>query len=153
MQCPSCGYPEMDEKIIDKTLSYGGRTITLSGMKGEFCSECGEGVWDDPSYQRFVKAQAAIIDAAKNTVGTDIRRIRKRLNLTQESLAKSLGLGKLALSRYEQGKTRPSVPLVKLLKLIDDDPKLLEKMRKMDLPYLSAPRGPKASARHKRTAG
>jgi HTH-type transcriptional regulator / antitoxin MqsA len=150
MQCPSCGYPEMDDKIVDKTLSYGGRSRTLKGMKGEFCPRCGDGVWDAKSYRRFAKAQADLVDAARNAVGADIRRIRKRLNLTQESLAKSLGLGKLAFSRYEQGKTRPSVALVKLLRLIDDDPNLLKKVEEMDLSYMDSPKETSPKIRRKR---
>jgi HTH-type transcriptional regulator/antitoxin MqsA len=152
MRCPSCDHGEMEEKIVDKTLSYGGCSTTLSGMKGQFCPNCGDGVWDTQSYKRFTKAQADLVNTVRKTVGVDIRRIRKRLNLTQESLAKILGFGKLAFSRYEQGKTRPLDAVVKLLKLIDDDPKLLEKVRKMDPPCMVTPKAMGKSTRRKRVA-
>ena len=94
-------------------------------MHGEFCPSCGEGVWDTESYRRYTEAQAALLRAAKGDISADIRRIRKKLNLTQTELAKSFGVGKVAFSRYERGETRPPGPLVKLLKLLERHPELL----------------------------
>ncbi len=139
MQCPACGYQEMDQKTVDKTLSYGGRSITLRRMKGEFCPKCGDGVWDVKSYRRFTKAQAKIVSAARSDASNDIRRIRKVLKLTQAKLAENLGLGKLAFSRYEQGKTQPPVALVKLLRLIEKHPGLLDELREIDVPLKRVP--------------
>jgi HTH-type transcriptional regulator / antitoxin MqsA len=106
-------------------------------MKGEFCSKCGDGVWDVKSYRRFTKAQARLVTAARNDAGNDIRRIRKLLKLTQTKLAENLGLGKLAFSRYEQGKTQPPIVLVKLMRLIEKHPSLLEELQAIDIPRKS----------------
>jgi len=125
MKCPACGHPKMVAKTKDETLSYGSHSLTLHAMHGEFCSSCGEGVWDTESYRRYTEAQAALLRAAKGDISADIRRIRKKLNLTQTELAKSFGVGKVAFSRYERGETRPPGPLVKLLKLIERHPELL----------------------------
>jgi HTH-type transcriptional regulator/antitoxin MqsA len=43
----------MMERIQDEKLSFGGQSLTLHGMKGEFCTKCDEGVWDAESYRRF----------------------------------------------------------------------------------------------------
>jgi len=129
MKCPACGHPEMANKIQDETLTYGDQSLTLHKMRGEFCPECGEGVWDDESYLRYTEAQAALLRAAKGDLSSDIRRIRKNLNLTQTELAKAFGVGKVAFSRYERGETRPPAPLVKLLRLIDRHPDLLGEIR------------------------
>ena len=51
MKCPACGHVEMVSKIKDETLSYGSQSLTLHEMRGEFCTECGEGVWDAESYR------------------------------------------------------------------------------------------------------
>jgi putative zinc finger/helix-turn-helix YgiT family protein len=59
------------------------------------------------------------------------RRIRRKLKLTQAQLASSFGVGKVVFSRYERGETRPTTPLLKLLKLIDRHPDLLEEIEKM----------------------
>ena len=40
----------------------------------------------------------------------------------------TFGIGKIAFSRYERGETRPPAPLVKLLKLVDRHPDLLNEM-------------------------
>lgn len=128
MQCPACGNLEMETKIKDETLSYGGQSMTLHTMKGEFCPACGEGIWDEESYRRYTEAQTAIVRAVKGDVSADIRRIRKHLKLTQTELSEVVGIGKVAFSRYERGETKPPTPLVKLLKLVERHPDLLAEM-------------------------
>ncbi len=128
MKCPACGHVEMVSKTQDETLSYGGQSLTLHAMRGEFCPVCGEGVWDTESYRRYTEAQAALLRAVKGDVSGEIRRIRKNLKLTQAQLAEAFGVGKVAFSRYERGETRPPKPLVKLLKLLERHPDLLKEM-------------------------
>ena len=128
MKCPACGNSEMILKIQDETLSYGGQSLTLHTMKGDFCPECNEGIWDEDSYRRYTEAQAAIIRAVKGDVSADIRRIRKKLKLTQTELSEVVGIGKVAFSRYERGETKPPAPLVNLLKLVEMHPDLLAEM-------------------------
>ena len=125
MKCPACGHPKMAAKTKDETLAYGGQSLTLHAMHGQFCPSCGEGVWDTESYRRYTEAQAALVRAVKGDIGADIRRIRKNLKLTQTELAQAFGVGKVAFSRYERGETRPPGPIVKLLKLIERHPELL----------------------------
>jgi HTH-type transcriptional regulator/antitoxin MqsA len=98
-------------------------------MRGEFCPSCGEGVWDEESYRRYSESQAALLRAVKDDISAEIRRIRKNLKLTQSDLAEAFGVGKVAFSRYERGKTRPPAPLIKLLKLVERHPDLLVEMR------------------------
>ncbi len=128
MKCPACGHAEMASKILDETLSYGGQSLTLHGMRGEFCPVCGEGIWDAESYRRYAEAQTALLRSVKGDVGGASRRIRKGLNLTQSQLAGAFGVGKAAFSRYERGETRPPAPVVKLLKLLERHPDLLKEM-------------------------
>ena len=128
MKCPACGHSQMEHKTRDETLSYENQSLTLHAMCGEFCPVCGEGVWDAESYRRYAEAQAALIRSVKGDVAGEIRRIRKGLKLTQAQLAKAFGVGKVAFSRYERGETRPPVPVVKLLKLLERHPDLLEEI-------------------------
>lgn len=125
MKCSACGHPKMVAKTKDETLSYGGQSLTLHAMHGNFCPSCGEGVWDAESYRRYTEAQAALLRAVKGDISADVRRIRKNLKLTQTELAKAFGIGKVAFSRYERGETRPPAPVVKLLKLLERHPDLL----------------------------
>ncbi|MCX5977835.1 MAG: type II toxin-antitoxin system MqsA family antitoxin [Coprothermobacterota bacterium] len=129
MRCPACDHPEMVAVIRDETLSFGGQSLTLHAMHGDFCPSCGEGVWDAESYRRFTEAQSGLLRAVKGDVGADIRRIRKSLKLTQAELANAFGLGKVAFSRYERGETRPPATIMKLLRLIERHPELLAEIR------------------------
>lgn len=133
MKCPACGGSQMVEKVRDESLSYQGQSLTLHEMRGHFCANCGEGVWSPDSYRRYAEAQGALVRAARADVSADIRRIRKSLNLTQTELAEAFGVGKVAFSRYERGETRPPAPLVKLLRLVERHPDLLEEMRRANI--------------------
>ncbi|ABL65404.1 type II TA system antitoxin MqsA family protein [Chlorobium phaeobacteroides] len=130
-QCPSCGHKGMIDKVLEETLTYGGKSMTLHDMHGRFCPECGEGIWDEESCRRYTEAQEGLVRAIKGDPAADIRRIRRKLKLTQAQLASSFGVGKVAFSRYERGETRPPAPLLKLLKLIDRHPDLLNEIEKM----------------------
>jgi HTH-type transcriptional regulator/antitoxin MqsA len=129
----------MTAQVREETLSYGGQSLTLHAMKGDFCLECNEGIWDEESYRRYTEAQSALVRAGKVDVSADIRRIRKSLKLTQTELSAVVGIGKVAFSRYERGETRPPAPLVKLLKLMERHPDLLAELSP-DLPKKREPR-------------
>lgn len=66
MQCPACGCPEMKQVVYDETVSYGGESIELALMKGEYCPLCGEIVWDHESYDRYFRAQDELIVKSRN---------------------------------------------------------------------------------------
>lgn len=150
MKCPGCGKSELVTKVQEETLSYGGQSLTLHSMKGDFCTACGEGIWDEESYRRYTEAQTAIIRAVKGDVSADIRRIRKSLKLTQTELSKVVGIGKVAFSRYERGETRPPAPLVKLLKLVERHPDLLAEMNSIYNPAIDTRRTMGSTGRGKK---
>ena len=127
MKCQECG-SEMITNTVDETLNLDGQSLTLHGMRGDFCDSCGEGIWDETSYHRYVEGQEALVRSVRGNTGSDIRRIRKKLNLTQKDFAELFGLGKLSFSRYETGKTRPPAYFIKLLKLLEKHPELLKEM-------------------------
>lgn len=55
--------------------------------------------------------------------------VRKKLDLDQREAAEIFGGGVNAFSRYENGKTRPPLALVKLLKVLDRHPELLGEVK------------------------
>jgi HTH-type transcriptional regulator/antitoxin MqsA len=55
--------------------------------------------------------------------------VRKKLDLDQREAAEIFGGGVNAFSRYENGKTKPPLALVKLFKLLDRHPDLLSEVR------------------------
>lgn len=58
-----------------------------------------------------------------------IAQVRKKLALDQREAAEIFGSGFNAFSRYETGKTKPPLALVKLLKVLDTHPDLLDEIR------------------------
>jgi HTH-type transcriptional regulator/antitoxin MqsA len=59
---------------------------------------------------------------------TFIARVRKKLALDQRQAAELFGGGPNAFSRYETGKTKPPVALLKLFMVLDRHPHLLSEV-------------------------
>ena len=58
-----------------------------------------------------------------------IASVRKKLKLDQREAAEIFGGGVNAFSRYENGKTKPPLALVKLLMVLDSHPELLDEVK------------------------
>ena len=71
-------------------------------------------------FQRQVNA--AYVDQAYIAKG------RRQLDLDQRLAAEIFGGGVNAFSRYENGKTKPTLALVKLLKILERHPNLLSEI-------------------------
>ena len=112
-----------------ETLEYAGETIQVDGLAGWFCSACDEAIFDDESACRYGEAGDALIVRVNELRQAEIRRIRKKLKLTQIEAGELVGVGKIAFSRYERGESQAPGPLVKLLHLIDHHPELLAEIR------------------------
>jgi HTH-type transcriptional regulator/antitoxin MqsA len=131
MKCPSCGAAELIHDTRDITYTYKGESTTIPAVMGEFCPACDESVTDMTETNRVMREMqafnrqinAAIVDPVF------IANVRKKLNLGQREAAEIFGGGINAFSRYENGKTKPPLALVKLLKVLDRHPDLLNEVR------------------------
>ena len=131
MKCPVCGAAELIHDTRDLPYTYKGETTLIPAVTGDFCPACDEGVLDREQGDRYSEAiglfqrqvNAAYLDPAY------IVDVRKKLDLGQREAAEIFGGGVNAFSRYENGKTRPPLALVKLLKLLDRHPDLLDEIR------------------------
>jgi len=131
MKCPSCGEGKLVRDTRDIPYIYKGETTTIPTVRGEFCPACGEGVLAAAESKRV---GAAMLEFNKqvnaSVVDPDfIARVRKNLALDQRQAAAIFGGGANAFSRYETGKTKPSLALVKLLMVLDRHPNLLNEVR------------------------
>lgn len=131
MQCPICGQAELLHDTRDLPYTYKGESTVLPGITGDFCLACGEAVFDSPESARL---SALILDFHKqvNSSIVDpqfIARVRKQLALDQREAAQIFGGGVNAFSRYENGKTRPPLALVKLFKVLERHPDLLSEIK------------------------
>ena len=131
MKCPNCGAAKLVRDTRDMPYTYHGEETTIPAVTGEYCRACGEAVFDMGESERtsalmleFNKqVNAAIVDPAF------IAGVRKKLRLDQREAAAIFGGGVNAFSRYENGKTKPPLALVKLLKVLDRHPDLLEEIK------------------------
>lgn len=58
-----------------------------------------------------------------------IRRVRKKLKLSQREAGGILKVGESAFDKYERGLVEPSGPTSQLLRLLDRHPELIEELR------------------------
>jgi len=130
MKCPICGAAELVHDTRDIPFTYKGETTVLK-TTGDFCPACGESIHDMEDSERVMsemrafskQVNAAIVDPEF------IIKVRKKLALDQREAAEIFGGGVNAFSRYETGKTKPPLALVKLLKVLDLHPELLEEIK------------------------
>jgi HTH-type transcriptional regulator/antitoxin MqsA len=111
--------------------TYKGETTVIPGVTADFCPVCGEGVLDRAEAVRYGDAMLAF-NKQVNASAVDpafISSVRKKLALDQKEAAEIFGGGVNAFSRYENGKTKPPVALIKLLKVLDRHPDLLAEIR------------------------
>lgn len=131
MKCPVCGAAELIRDTRDLSYVYKGEATTIAAVTADFCPACGESITDAAETDRVMRdmlafnqqVNAAIVDPAF-IVG-----VRKKLDLGQREAADLFGGGVNAFSRYENGRTKPPLALVKLLKILDRHPELLDEIR------------------------
>ncbi len=131
MKCPVCGAAELIHDTRDLPYTYKGETTVIAAVKGDFCPACAESILDAAESNRVMNEMRAFsrqVNAAIVDPGF-IANVRKKLNLDQKQAAEIFGGGINAFSRYETGKTRPPLALVKLFKVLDHHPELLEEVR------------------------
>lgn len=131
MKCPSCAAAELVYDTRDIPYTYKGESTLIPAVTGEFCPACDESILAVEESRRTMslmlefnkQVNASIVDP------DFIANVRKKLALDQREAAEIFGGGVNAFSRYENGKTNPPLALVKLFKLLDQHPDLLNEVR------------------------
>jgi HTH-type transcriptional regulator / antitoxin MqsA len=131
MRCPACGAAELVHDTRDMPYTYKGDSTTIEAVTGDFCPACGEVVMDMATGIRHSAAMLAFNKQVNASIvdPSFIATVRKKLALDQREAAEIFGGGVNAFSRYETGKTKPPLALVKLLKVLDRHPDLLNEIR------------------------
>ena len=131
MKCPACGAAKLIHGTHDMPYTYKGETTTIRRVTGDRCPACAEVVLDAVQADRYGAAIRAF-NKQINAVIVDpgfIVKVRKKLALDQREAAEIFGGGVNAFSRYESGTTKPPLALVKLLKVLDRHPELINEIR------------------------
>jgi HTH-type transcriptional regulator / antitoxin MqsA len=131
MKCPSCGAAKFVRDTRDIAYIYKGESTILPSVTADFCTACDESITDAKESKRVMDLMLAF-NKQVNAALVDpefIAKVRKKLALDQGEAAEIFGGGVNAFSRYENGKTKPPLALVKLLKVLDRHPELLREVR------------------------
>jgi len=131
MKCPICAKAELVHDTREIPYTYKGEVTAILAVTGDFCPACGEAILGAAESAR---ASALMLEFNKqvNALIVDpefIASVRKKLALDQREAAEIFGGGVNAFSRYENGKTKPPLALVKLLKVLERHPDLLAEIR------------------------
>lgn len=107
------------------TIKHAGMTARIEGLSGWRCAACGEVEFDATSARRYAAAGDALVMRDRERQSKEIRRIRRKLGLSQIAAARLTGGGHNAFSRYERGEAAPLPAVVNLFRLLDKHPELL----------------------------
>ena len=131
MKCPTCAAAELLHDTRDMPYTYKGESTIIPAVTGDFCPACDESILDVEESRRTMNLMLAFNKQINASIVDPefIVSVRKKLDLDQREAADIFGGGVNAFSRYENGKTKPSLALVKLLKLLDRHPDLLDEVR------------------------
>ena len=122
--CPETGAP-MYRGVRPMTLTYKGESLTFD-MSGWYCDQSeesvhtGEDMKNSDRKLNLLKARyERVLEPEK------IRRIRKKLHLSQEQAGILIGGGPRAFQKYECGDLLPSRAVSTALVLLDHNPEAL----------------------------
>jgi HTH-type transcriptional regulator / antitoxin MqsA len=108
------------------TVEHAGMSAAVSGLSGWRCNECDEIEFDAESARRYAAAGDELVLRERKRQMKEIRRIRRKLGLSQAAAARLTGGGHNAFSRYERGEATPVVAVINLFRLLDKHPELLK---------------------------
>jgi HTH-type transcriptional regulator/antitoxin MqsA len=109
-------------------IEHAGMTAQVEGLSGWRCGPCGEVEFDPDSARRYAAAGDDLVLRHRAMQSQEIRRIRRKLRLSQVAAARLTGGGHNAFSRYERGEAAPLPAVVNLFRLLDKHPELLKEI-------------------------
>jgi HTH-type transcriptional regulator/antitoxin MqsA len=131
MKCPACGAAKLVHDTRALTYAYKGESTMIPSVTGDFCPACGEAILAMDESARTSALMLAFNKQVNASIVDPefIASVRKKLHLDQREAAEIFGGGVNAFSRYENGKTKPPLALVKLLKVLNRHPELLAEVK------------------------
>lgn len=123
--CPETGAP-MVRAVKQMTLSYKGHSVTFD-MPGWYCEESDESIHSGEDMKVSDRQLNALKARSESLLLPDeIKRIRKKLRLTQVEAGNIIGGGPRAFQKYEAGDLLPSRAISSALVLLDSSPESLQ---------------------------
>jgi len=129
--CPETGVP-MYRGTRPMTIAYKGESVTID-MPGWYCVASGESVHDGYDMKVSDRALTALRAEVEGRLAPQaVRRIRRRLGLSQKAAGRLVGGGPNAFQKYESGDVLVSGAVTSALLLLERDPGGLEVLRNRD---------------------
>lgn len=125
MISPETGRP-LTFEIRPLTVTFGGRSLTVD-MPGWYGEDDEDAIFDKAGQTAYHRAMTVLKARAGGLLEpADVRRIRRKLKLSQRDASARLGGGPAAFQKYEAGDVLVSQAMSNLLRLLDRDPSLLD---------------------------
>lgn len=142
--CSACGDKRGMARFENErfTIEHAGLRKTVDGLSGWRCGACDEVVFDPESARLYAAAGDELLLQSRKREQKELKRIRQKLDLTQQAAAEITGGGHNAFSRYERGTAQPLPAVMNLFRILDRHPELLREI----LPRRVRKRGGTASA-------
>lgn len=122
--CPITGVP-MQRGVRPMTLTYRAESMTFD-MPGWYCDKSDESIHTGEDMKVSDRMLNRLKARAEHLLEPEeIRRVRKKLNLTQVEAGEIIGGGPRAFQKYESGDLLPSRAISSALALLDHDPKAI----------------------------
>ena len=132
--CPECG-GDMVRGIRTTTVKYGGLESEPFEQPGLWCQSCAEGLLSFKDMEVSTREMHVLKARAEHLLAPDeVRRVRKKLGLTQKEAGLILGGGPNAFQKYESADVVTSQAISNLLRLLAHDPSGLEVLRRESAP-------------------
>jgi HTH-type transcriptional regulator / antitoxin MqsA len=127
-KCVSCGKPGSMDHFTSETFTirHGRFSAKVHDLSGWRCRGCDEVEFDAESARRYAAAGDALVLRERARQSKEIKRIRRKLGLSQVAAARLTGGGHNAFSRYERGEVTPLPAVLNLWHLLDRHPELLK---------------------------
>jgi HTH-type transcriptional regulator/antitoxin MqsA len=113
----------------DIPFDYKHEQFVVEQVHGWFCTSCSEAVFAEGEGARYAAALDRFVAEVDSHQVEELRRIRRKLHLTQKEAAQLFGGGVNAFSEYERGVTKPAKSTMLLLKVLDKHPDLVDEVR------------------------
>jgi HTH-type transcriptional regulator/antitoxin MqsA len=115
---------EFGTRMLEYKYKEFSRTIEVPGL---YCTKCNDGVHTVKDLKVVDRLLNEFKAREENLLLPDeIRRIRKKLHLTQEVAGLIIGGGPRAFQKYESGDLLPSRAISSALRLLEADPQAIE---------------------------
>ena len=129
--CPESGH-EMHRDVRPRTYDYKGQSATID-VPGWYCDGCGESIHTG----RDTKVSSRLLRRMKAKdqgllIADEVRRIRKRLGLTQKDADSLMGVAPGTFRRCENSDEMVSRAVSGLLRLLDENPDGLSVIRPIE---------------------